>query len=195
MTHSAVISIATTKMEEVLTLTNIDSLMAMNNLSETVGEGDELVIHWNVTTVDNTVDVNDEFKNVVMDISWDNAEGIKQNFTYSEQINLAPLLPEVLDDVDGTSLVSSSNIITSALNTNEVIYFEPNMNYQEGAFVIYDSYLYKATEPYVVGNDYPHLIKDPDSGVINDGHGWQSYGPIDNPKLADENNLSTQFFE
>ena len=189
--HSYVISLAIRKMEAVLSLGDVDDLIGLNNASETLVENNkELMLHWHVSSIDNGVDLGEQFKKVEMDIVWADTQGEEQTFHYSRQINVG-----LLSSLNEQNTELANEIIVSALNTNEVIHFDPTMNYQEDSFVIYDGYLYKALATQIAGGDLPHLTNYSESGLWVDGNGWQGYGRIDNPKLAETEHLRTQFLK
>jgi len=75
------------------------------------------------------------------------------------------------------------DMIESVLNTNQVLYFNPNMNYQTASFIIYNSHLYQATDVYIAGDAPPS----------SDAGRWQNYGAIDNSALTNLPYLATYF--
>jgi prepilin-type N-terminal cleavage/methylation domain-containing protein len=181
--HSDVISVATAKMEKVLNLATLDDLMAIDGITETGIKinNSELIVDWQVS------DVSDNFKTVSMQISWQNAQGKNEHFTYSKQVNLALVFSSLPETVNSDQLAA---IIPSVLTNNQVLYFEPQMGYETGSFVIYDSYLYQTTKPYIAGNDYPHSLDS-----LDENEGWLSYGAIDNPDLVHNSDIATYFLE
>lgn len=195
LAHTAVLALATEKMEEALALATLTELTALHNTSETglqIGNT-AFTVQWKVTDISGLgTSVGNEFKKVNMEISWLDALGKTQYYTHSGQINLALLLSgasnvKIIDQLAG--------IIPSTLQTNEVIYFEPKMGYKKGSFVIYNSYLYKATSVHSVGNGHPRTVIDPETGIEEGSGGWHSYGRIDNPELANNPDLATLFLE
>ena len=193
--HAAVLSIATKKMETALSFETVDQLILMNNVSEILTDDviGEITIDWQVINMDEMNSLMGDFKKIILTISWVNESTQTQSFNYSSEINLGSLL-SIASTLDSASKIEQvSSIIPSTLNTNEVIYFEPNMNYKAGAFVIFDSYLYQTTRSYVAGDEPPHSGLDPDSGLIEIGEGWQSFGLVNNPELANMVGLSTEF--
>lgn len=192
--HSAVIGLATEKMEGVLSLTSSQSLISMHGVSETdikMGNVD-LSLLWSINDVDEDMNAGTDLKEVTLDVAWVDAVGGSQQFSYSEHVNLALLLSGASDDEITDQL---AGIIASTLETNEVIYFEPKMGYKKGSFVIYDSYLYEATSVHSVGNGHPRTVTDPETGIESGSDGWKSYGRIDNPELANNPDLATLFLE
>ena len=195
ISHAAVLSIATEKMEEALSLGTIDELIARNNISETVINDTigELTIKWQVTDVEEINSLVDNFKQITLTISWIGQAAQTQTFTYSSQVNFGTLLSTASTLEDVTDIEQRSSIIVSALNNKEVIYFETNTSYQAGSFVIFDSYLYQATKDYLVGDELPHFARNSESGILEQGEGWQSFGSINNPELANIEGLATIF--
>ncbi|MDA7746800.1 prepilin-type N-terminal cleavage/methylation domain-containing protein [Psychromonas sp.] len=194
LAHSAAISLATEKMEGVLSLTHIDDLTALNDSSETeiqIGNT-EFTVQWNVGEVDSELNAGENFREVEMDISWLNAKGDTLSFTHSQQVNLALLL----SGASNTGITEQlAGVIVSSLEINDDIYFDPKMGYKKGAFVIHDSYLYQATSVHSLGNGHPRTVTDPATGIESGSDGWQSYGRIDNPELASNVDLATFFYE
>ena len=194
LARAAIVSLVTEKMEKVFSMVNIDQLMAMHNISETNLQlgNTEFAILWSVEEVEASFNHGGDFKDVVMDISWDNAAKEPQHFIHSQQINLALLISGELESEVNYQL---AGIIASSLKAAEMIYFEPKVEYKKGAFVIHDSYLYQATAGYSVGDAYPHTIIDLETGITTGSEGWQSYGIIDNPELESNNDLAVLFPE
>ena len=191
--HAEVVSLATEKMERALSFESVEQLMVMNNISETLIHPiiGEMSLNWKVDTLDQ--EIADDIKAITLTLSWVNHASQSQSFTYSSHINYGSLLSTVSTPEKIMEIEQTSNIIVSALNNNKVIYFEPNMNYQMGSFVIFDSYLYQATVEHIAGGAYPHSGKDLDSGMVELGEGWQSLGPINNIELANIEGLATLF--
>ena len=188
--HSAVLKLATEKMEEVLQYDLVAKLEALSDrLPEKITEQQtqtQLVLEWDVTTPDVIYAAGADVRDVKLQIDWQDSKGDQQAFTYSEQVNLAQLL-----NPNGGKAATEAAIIESFLETNEVIYFEPKMGYKKGAFVIYNSELFEATEVHSVGNGHPRDVDNPT--VVADG--WVSYGSIDNPELANNEDLATLFLD
>lgn len=194
LSRSLLLSMATEKMEGVLTMATLAELEAMSGAHETdISLGHTTAsITWDVSSVDAAYNANDDFREVTMDIEWKNAKNEDISYSYSEQVNLDLLLSgasgsEITDPLAG--------IVISTLNTNDVIYFEPKMGYKKGSFVIHDSYLYQATSVHEVGNGHPRTVTDPDTGISEGSDGWYSYGPIDNEELANNEDLATLFLD
>ncbi|WP_166738831.1 type II secretion system protein [Psychromonas algarum] len=193
LTHSLVIPLVTEKREQLLTLSNVQQLVALDNTSETdiqLGNS-QFNITWNVHDVSNELNTAIDFKEIEMDVSWINAKGKVEHFIHSELVNLS-----LLSSSDNTEMTAQlAGIIVSQLTTNEILYFEPNMEYSKGAFVIHNGYLYQATSVHSVGDGYPKIIADPTTGIESAEDGWQSYGRIDNTELINNLQLSTLFSE
>lgn len=194
LARAAIISLVTEKIEKLLSMVNLAQLIAMHNTSETNLQlgNTEFAIHWSVEEADTSFNHGGDFKDVIMDISWVNAATETQHFIHSQQINLALLIsgePEL------EASYQLAGIIASSLNTPEMIYFDPKVEYNKGAFVIHDSYLYQATASYSVESAYPHTIINSGTGIVTSSDGWQSYGMIDNPELENNNDLGVLFPE
>ena len=188
--HSAVLKLATEKMEEVL---QYDLVADIEKLSERPPQkiteeqtGTELILRWDVVTPDPVYDAGTDLRDVKLQIDWLDSKGDPLTFTYSELINLTRLL-----DQNGDPAAAEAAIIESFLKTNDVIYFEPKMGYKKGSFVIYNSELFEATAVHDVGNGHPRDVDNP-SAVAD---GWKSYGSIDNPALVDNKELATLFLD
>ena len=195
ISHAAALSMAIEKMEEALSFTTVDKLMAMNNVSETVIHDTigELTIRWQVTDVEEDSLLTDDFKRISLTITWLGRAAQTQSFTYSSQVNFGTLLSTASTFEQITEIEQISGIIVSALNNSDVIYFEANTSYRAGTFVIFDSYLYQATQDYQLGDELPHTARNSESGSIELGEGWQSFGPISNSELANIEGLATIF--
>ena len=61
--------------------------------------------------------------------------------------------------------------------------------YKKGAFVIYNSELFEATSVHSAGNGQPREVGNP--AIVADG--WKSHGLINNPALAENEELATLF--
>jgi len=185
--HTAVIELATNKMEEILKAENVDAVDLLNGKTgiATLGlSATEFNYQWLIAELGG--EVGDSLRKVTLQIQWDDAKGDLQTFTYSEQVNLN------LELKGGAAWEPppSLDIIISLLETNDVIYFEPKMGYKKGSFVIYNSELYEATSVHSVGNGHPRDVADP-----NVDTGWKNYGPINNPELANNPDLATLFVD
>ena len=176
--HTQVIELANKKINELLTYQNVADIDGQDNVTlppENPGMT-RFDLAWGVTSLDASEEAGADIRNVTLQIGWDNAKGKKRSYVYSEQVNLALLLSPSSDN--RTSREAA--IIESFIETNDVIYFEPKMGYKKGAFVIYNSELFEATEVFSAGNGHPRDVDNPT--IASDG--WKSYGPIDNPELA-----------
>lgn len=176
--HSAVLKLASERMEEVLQYGLVAEIEALDGLQEIITEEQtetELILEWNIAAPDAVYNAGADLRDLKLQIDWLNSKGEQQTFTYSVQINLLRLL-----DPDGGLAAAEAAIIESFLKTNEVIYFEPKMGYKKGAFVIYNSELFEATAVNEVGNGHPRDVDNP--GVVAEG--WKSLGLIDDPELA-----------
>ena len=185
--HASAISMATAKVEQMISLLDPDDLIALHNSSEANVQvaNTEFSILWNISNVASEYNAGDDFKQIKMDISWVNNEGNVQYYKHLQQINLGSLLSSA-DTLFPT-------IVTTNISSDQIIYFDPNIEYKEGAFTIYDSYLYQATSDYSIGNDVPQTTIDPDTGLFISNSGWQSYGQIDDANLLNNSNLASLF--
>ncbi|MFT6984290.1 MAG: prepilin-type N-terminal cleavage/methylation domain-containing protein [Psychromonas sp.] len=187
VTHTAVIALATDKMEEVLKSASIDAVDLLNGKTDSVTLGlSETKFNYKWLIAGLGSEVGDSIREVTLQISWEDAKGDAQTFTYSEQVNLN------LELKGGAAWEPTPplDIIISLLETNDVIYFEPKMGYKKGSFVIYNSELYEATSVHSVGNGHPRDVADP-----NEDTGWKNYGPINNSELANNPDLATLFVD
>ena len=185
--HASAISMATAKVEQMISLLDPDDLIALHNSSEANVQvaNTEFSILWNISNVASEYNAGDDFKQIKMDISWVNNEGNVQYYKHLQQINLGSLLSSA-DTLFPT-------IVTTNISSDQIIYFDPNIEYKEGAFTIYDSYLYQATSDYSIGSDAPQSTIDPDTGLFISRNGWQSYGQIDDANLLNNSNLASLF--
>ena len=184
--HHAALKLATKKMEEVLQYELVADITALDDSQEIVIQGQpqtEFTLEWNVAIPDSHYDAGADMRDVQLQVTWQDSQQAEQTFTYSEQVNLAQLL-----NFD-SSVSEEAAIVESFIESNDVIYFEPKMGYKKGAFVIYNSELFEATGPHSVGNGHP---RDNDNPTIV-SEGWKSYGLIDNPALAENEDLQTLF--
>ena len=192
--RTAMMSLVTGKMEQVLSLVNINQLSDLHDVSETNIDiaNTKFSISWAISDVAAGFDHSGDFKQVMMDVSWLNAQGEVEDFKHAQQVNLTLLTSE-------TNNASSSNpyaqTITSPIGLNEFIYFQPKLEYQQGAFVIHDSYLYQASAGYAMDLAHPHLVTDPDTGITSASEGWIGFGVIDDPALASNDDLAELFME
>lgn len=185
--HASAISMATAKVEQMISLLDPDDLIALHNSSEANVQvaNTEFSILWSISNVASEYNAGDDFKQIKMDISWVNNEGNVQYYEHLQQINLGSLLSST-DKLFPT-------IVATNISSDQIIYFDPNIEYKEGAFTIYDSYLYQATSDYSIGNDVPQTTIDPDTGLFISNSGWQSYGQIDDANLLNNSNLASLF--
>ena len=176
--HTQVIELANKKINKLLTYQNVAEFDGQSNVSlpsKKIGMT-HFNLAWEVSSLDASEKAGADIRNVTLHIGWDNAKGKARSYVYSKQVNLALLLSPSSDN----STSREAAIIESFLDTNNVIYFEPKMGYKKGAFVIYNSELFKATEVFFVGNGHPRKVDNPTTA----SEGWTNYGPIDNPELT-----------
>lgn len=192
--RTAMMSLVTGKMEQVLSIADINQLSDLHDVPETNIDiaNTKFSISWAIADVVAGFDHGGDFKQVMMDVSWLNAQGEVEDFTHAQQVNLTLLTSE-------TNNASSTNpyapTIASSIGLNEFIYFQPKLEYQQGSFVIHDSYLYQASADYAMDLEHPHLVTDPDTGIISASEGWIGFGVIDDPALASHDDLAVLFTE
>lgn len=119
--HATVITIAKREMENLLSLEDVDDLMAMHDVSITLTEDTvtELIMHWEVTNVDGFIgdlsEKNNNFKQVTLIISWLNGAAEKQSFTYTSDINFGSLLSSAYSIEKIAKIEQTPSIIVSTL--------------------------------------------------------------------------------
>jgi len=180
--HTAVVELATEKFEEVMLYETIAAVDALTDSSpaDVVVANSTFSLDWTVTSV---IGAGDDIRNIALEITWADAVGGDQTFTYSEQISLAMLL----EGGGGGSDDEWDYTIPNLLGTNKVNYFEPKMGYKNNSYVIYNSQLFQATSVHSVGNGHQRDLEAPityDNGVGTVSNGWENLGRIDNEELA-----------
>lgn len=191
--HTAVVELATKKFEEVMELQTIAEVDQLDdtNTPEVVSVGNtSFDLLWSVAPVTGG---GNELRAVELNITWSDAIGDEQTFTYSEQISLA-MLRDAYGENTGDGF---ENTIDNLLKTNKVGYFEANMGYKNDAYVIYNSQLFHSTAVHSVGNGESdaRAIDPPISYAYGSGQqsgdriatvsdGWENLGRIDNADLA-----------
>lgn len=180
--HVIVIELAKEKMEALLLLDNIDELERLHGTEANITkEARDFHYVWKVAS--DIQGAGEYSRYVELTISWKNAKGEEQHFTYGEQINV-----NLLQNNDA-SVAKTETIIIPLFTNNNVIYFDPKMAYQKGDFVVYDSELFVATSANQLGSGSP---KENQASTEFD-NGWFNYGRIDNSALADNPDLQTLF--
>ncbi len=186
--HSAVLKLATEKMEEVLQYQLVSDIEKLSQQpAYTLIEQQtqtELLLQWRIAAPHAVYAAGVNVRDVQLQISWQGGQGETQSFTYSEQVNLSQLL-----NPQDAQAAAQAAIVESFFKSNELLYFEPKIGYKKGAFVIYNSELFKATAVHAAGNGQPRNVAAPT--VVADG--WKSYGLIDDPALADNPELADLF--
>lgn len=191
--HATAISMVAMQMEKILGIIYLDQLIALDNKTETEIQGTNTIFSTLTTISDITHFFNAavNFKEITLTISWLDTKGNQKEVSHSQQINAAHLFS---DPSEYNAQQPFSKIIASTLAADEIIYFEPNKEYDKNDFVIHDSYLYQATSDYLANGDYPRIISDLDGEPIA-SDGWHSYGQIDDPTLKNESSLASLFLE
>jgi prepilin-type N-terminal cleavage/methylation domain-containing protein len=170
--HTEVIALANQKMNELLSYDNVASLDALVGISlpmETPGLT-TFNLEWGVSS---DLAEGDSIRTVTLQIKWEDSKGDELTYRYSEKINLAQ---------------SKAIIVESVLKANDFIYYEPKMGYKIGAFVVYNSELFKAINSVSASG-----TNNPESTPDNTPEDWESYGSINNTDLADNTDLAALF--
>lgn len=191
--HAAAISMITMEMEEILGITYIEQLLALNNRDETdLQEANTTFsILTEIKEVADDFNAGGEFKEVKLTITWLDNQGDPHEFTHSQTINAALLFSNQSDD----TTESFSTLITSTLITDKIIYFDPNKSYKSGDFVIHDSYLYQATSNFLAKGEPPYITSTTKENKAIANAGWMSYGQVDDPELKNNSHLASLFLK
>ena len=178
--HALAISLATSKLEALLQVDNPQHLLDLHNQEETdIPLANALFsIKWEVASVANDFNANNQFKEINLHVSWSNHLGSVQRVVYSQQINLVTLISEQFEQQVEALLPP---MIVPNIAINEMLYFDPNKAYQAGDFIIYNSHLYQANGLYSKDSVPPSSIDSSNHEQI----GWSSYGRIDQLSLFD----------
>ncbi len=181
--HSYVVQIATEKMEEVLqydSVSELDSLVNLGTITRSTALTN-LYLNWEVEPIANIYSAEADLRCVKLLIEWADSQGNEQRFIYSQVINSGALLntKNRLADLEAA-------IIESFIISKDVRYFEPQRNYQVGDFVIYNSELFSVTEAEQAADTPPRPVDK--ANELSEG--WQSYGLINNPALANMDALT-----
>jgi len=163
------IAVATKEIEKVLSVSNIESLMALSE-----GENTELQLantifeqSWSVHEVGEQYHAGDSFKEVCLVLTWISRTQREQTFQHCVQVNLAQITGE---EKQGEQ--ASKAVIFSEFAAQEIEYFNANKQYLNGDLVIYDSYFYQSLSDSSTIGIAPTLTNDR----------WQRLGKIDNPQ-------------
>lgn len=163
------IAVATKEIEKVLSVSNIESLMALSE-----GENTELQLantifeqSWSVHEVGEQYHAGDSFKEVCLVLTWINRTQREQTFQHCVQVNLAQITGE---EEQGEQ--ASKAVIFSEFADQEIEYFNVNKQYLNGDLVIYDSFFYQSLSDSSTIGIAPTLAN---------AH-WQRLGKIDNPQ-------------
>ena len=178
-THSAVLALATEKMEEVLKNETVADIDALHNSEESITLGyTTFNLDWAVTALSSTLNAGADIRDVALQVSWNDAQGDLKSVTYSEQVNLALPLHNWL--------AGSVTSVDTVIGKYDVLYFEPKMGYKRDAYVIYNDQLLQSTAVHQLGNG--DTIRDVIPPITTDGtvtDGWTNLGPVDNPALLE----------
>jgi len=169
--HSIVIKLVSEKLEEIRHYSDLQSVLALNGThSEESERGTKFNIAWHISTVNDVASIS-PIREVAMTVTWLDATLRLQKFTFSEQISFLMILENNREE----SGSRYPYIIPNLLGTDTVSYFEPEVDYHQGAYVIYDSQLFQA-------NADNHII--PMSSEQQLSEYWDNLGLINNPDLA-----------
>ncbi|MDN2663342.1 hypothetical protein [Psychromonas sp. 14N.309.X.WAT.B.A12] len=173
--HASAISLATSKLEALLSANTPNDILALHNKIETDIQLSNTIfsIEWEITNVSSDFNANNQFKEINLHISWSNYLGEVQRVVYTQQINLMTVISEQFEQQVEALFPT---IVTPSVAISEMLYFDPNKEYQAGDFVIYNSHVYKANGLY--SNNSKPPINSTDAKI-----GWDSYGQIDQLNL------------
>ncbi|WP_181817770.1 type IV pilus modification PilV family protein [Psychromonas sp. B3M02] len=180
--HAQAISLASTKLEGLLKINDVDDLLALHQQVETdiTLASSVFSIEWEIKSVADDFNANNQFKEINLHVSWSNSLGEVEGVVYSQQINMASILSEQFEQQVKKGF---SNIVAPSTTLNEILYFDPNKTYQVGDFVIYNSHLYQTnglysqlSTPLISGSDNSELE------VV----GWDSHEQVDQLNLFDK---------
>jgi len=157
----------------------------------------DFTLYWCVSLLNDETDdcdgsdieenAGNKIREVELSISWQDATEDTHTFKYTEQVN--PILVLAGTSDSGSVPDSIADIIVSLIKTNDIIYFEAKIGYKKGAFVIYNSELFKATKVQKVGGGHPRDVDSPDPN-----NGWESFGLINDPALLANEDLPQTLF-
>lgn len=174
--HSAVLDLVSKKLEMIMLYDDMQDVMDLNGVTEKHTQiGTVFDLNWNISLVDGGSN-SSPIRKVAITASWFDATGTEQTFTYTEQVSFAMLLNGAgAGDINNVSVYPIANL----LGTNNINYFEPQVDYQEDAYVIYDSQLFQSTTVHYSDDSLP-----PINSVGAVASGWDRLGFIDEEHLA-----------
>lgn len=180
--HASAISLATSKLEALLNINTTNDILALHNQVETdIQLANTLFsIEWEIINVTSDFNADNQFKEINLHISWSNNLGEVQRVVYTQQINLATLISEQFEQQTDALF---PEIVTPNITISEMLYFDPNKEYQTGDFVIYNSHVYQANGYYSNNSTPPNYSVDSSS---ENQRGWDSYGQIDQLNLFEQ---------
>lgn len=177
--YVTVLSLAKDRIEEVKQIDDMQKMIDLNGTTSTLTKkGVLFTLTWNIEMLTGA-SLTSPIRDVAVKIVWSDAKGRKQIFSYSEQVSLQFLLKGA-----GGSEKIFPYVVPNLLNTNQVNYFESNMDYKKEAYVIYDSQLFQATKDHSLGNVQQDDILAPINKDGSIASGWDNFGRIDNTDLA-----------
>lgn len=178
--HLTVVKLVTREFEQIKQNKEIQDIVNLNGSTSTyIQSGTTFLLNWHVGLVSGA-SITSPIRDVHVEVTWPNAKGEIKTFSYSELISLMMLLKGVGDDQVG----GFSYQIPNLLNSNEIGYFNPKIDYKIDAYVIYNSQLFQATSAHSANSEQQSEMQAPMNleGVASDG--WLHLGQIDNPQLA-----------
>lgn len=182
--HVSVLQIASEKMEEVLQYDDVSELNHLVDLGEIQHSTSltNFTLKWEVSNSASMYDADEDLRSVSLHLDWVDSQGEPQRFIYSKAINGASLLnaKNRLADLEAA-------IIESFIATNDVLYFDAKSDYKTNSFIIYNSELFSVTSADDAQYSSPRSVDRPNEVA----EGWQSYGLINNPALANIDGLVT----
>jgi len=176
-THALVVQFVSEKFEEVMQYDQLHYLLALNGTGANFSsQGTDFYFKWAIAHLEG-VPSSSPIRTASLTITWLDSHAITQTYSHSKHVSLALLREEVAGG-------HFEHTVPNLLETDKVSYFEAKMGYKMGAYVIYDSQLFQATEVHDVGNGAARHLLPPitQGGVVSEG--WDKLGRIDNKELA-----------
>ena len=176
--HASAISLATSKLESLLSINTPNDILALHNQVETDIQlaNTTFSIEWKINNVDNDFNANNQFKEINLHVSWSNNLGEVQRVVYTQQVNLMTVMSAQFEQQVEALFPS---ILIPSVAINEMLYFDPNKKYQAGDFIIYNSHVYQVNGHYSHNSIPP--VNSTDAKI-----GWDSYGQIDQLDLFNQ---------
>ncbi|MEI6897428.1 MAG: hypothetical protein V5786_08090 [Psychromonas sp.] len=177
--HTAVLTVVSKQFKKVMQYDDIDEVIALQGTTSTYIENETTFdLSWDVTTVFGASNTS-SMREVSLTVVWRDAMKSRQTFVYSRQISTLTLVAEKGADNDPFAYS-----IANLLNTNDINYFEAKSSYKNGAYVIYNSQLFQATDAHFMVDGEIGNSNSPIDETGKTSSGWQNLGRIDNVALA-----------